>query len=268
MPSELSWKPIGFYRSLMQAAGGGVPLLQAVDLTAAEGLVEPGVALELKARLRRGESLSKAMSLHPDAFPTWQIEILRMGEATGRMDLAFAIVSDILETRRSYWLGLLARLAAPMLILHLSPIILSAPLWASAGFDVYGRAVLSALVRLDLPLLALALSWPWLKNSPLLGRFRRFDSRHRFFISLSSLIRAGIGLDEAIAISCSVSGHPRPDDSGSKESFVDRVARIGVLSGEELGLLRVAEFSGTLDTALGHLAERARQDWMSALKRA
>ncbi len=268
MPSELSLKPVVFYQSLMQAASGGVALLQAIDLAAADGMIEPEIALALKARLRRGESLSQAMSFHPDAFPLWQIEILRMGEATGRMDLALAIVSDILETRRGYWLGLLARLAVPVFLLHLSPIILSAPSWASSGFDVYARTVLSALVRMDLPLLLLALSWPWLKRSPLFGRFRRFDSRHRFFVCLSSLIRAGIALDEAIAISCSASGYPRPGDSGSKESFVDRVARIGVLSGEELGLLRVAEFSGTLDTALGHLAEQARQDWMSALKKA
>ncbi|MBI2386529.1 MAG: type II secretion system F family protein [Elusimicrobia bacterium] len=256
------------YQSLTQAANSGVPILEAIDLLAAEGTLEQEIAFALKARLRRGGSLATAMSHHPGLFPGWQVEIVRMGEATGRMELALAAVSDILETRRLFWLGLLARLATPVFLLHLAPLILEAPLWASAGFDAYWRVVLGALVRMDLLLLALCLSWPWVKDSALLDRFWRFDAKHRFLVCLSALFRAGVSLDEAVAISCAAAGRPRPQEGGSKEAFVDRLARIGVFSGEELGLLRVAEFSGTLDTALGHLADRARQDWVSALKKA
>ncbi len=204
------------------------------------------------------------MARHPDAFPAWQSAIVRMGEASGRMDQAFAIISEILESRRSYWLGLLSRLAAPLLVIHLAPLILNAPLCFSQGFSAYLRAVLKVLLKLYLPVAGLWLAWPWLKESAPLVRFRRFDAKRRFCACLTVLIRAGIPLARAVEISCSAADRPPPpEDWERRETIVDRLAQLGVFSQEELGLLRVAEYSGTVDAALAHLAEQVRSGWQA-----
>jgi len=98
-----------------------------------------------------------------------------------------------------------------------------------------------------------------IKDSAFMSRFRRSDEKRRFCVCLAALIHAGVSLDQAIEISCLAAGRPALEpDLPYKETIVERLTRAKILSQEELGLLTVAELSGTVDTALAHIAESAR----------
>ncbi|MBI4371259.1 MAG: type II secretion system F family protein [Elusimicrobia bacterium] len=256
--NELSLKPLRFYHALAEASQAGLSLLAGVEAASRDGTLSEEVALNLRSRLRRGESLAGAMARFPETFPAWQSAIVRMGETSGRLDLAFVGIGEILERRRAYWLRVMSRLAAPLFILHLAPLILSMPLWVSAGFDAYLRAVLKALAPLDLAILALWFGWPRLQFTAPAVRLRRFDAKLRFCLCLTALVKAGISLTEAVGISCLAADRPPPaQDWEKRQTLVERLTEVGVFSQEELGLLRVAEYSGSVDIALASIAENA-----------
>lgn len=210
--------------------------------------------------------MSQSMRQRPETFPFWQTSIMEVGEATGRLDRSCAMVAEILESRRALWLSLVAASAAAILLLHLSAILMNVPLLVSAGLGAYLAAVLETLARLYVPFAALGLCWPWLKQSRFAARLRRFDEKHLFCACLTSLVQAGIGTAQSIAIAASAVGRDCPPDWESRETMVERLRGLGILSQEELGLLNVAEISGTIDAALLHIAERTREGWKEALR--
>lgn len=244
-----------------------MPIASALELSAEDAL-EPDALRALATRLRRGESLAEAAACFPEAFPSWQVALLRVGDKTGRFDQALGIIAEILEVRRAFWLGLLARLALPLFLLHAGPLILSVPLWVSRGFGAYLSAVCRALLPLDLAIVLFWWQWPRLRDTALFARFARFDLKHRFCVVLSALVGAGIALDEAVALAAAAVGREVPEHLARDGTLVDRLAALDVLSGAELGALRVAEFSGEVDTELALLAGRIREDWAAALKSA
>lgn len=263
--NELSSKSIRFYLGLLEAFHGGLSPLAAVECVG-EATLLPEVRLMLKSRLRRGEALSESMRRHSETFPSWQSAIMQVGETTGRLDRSCAMIVEILESRRALWLSIAAASAAPLLLLHLSAIITHAPLLVSGGLGTYLTALLKTLARIYVPLAALGLCWPRLKQSRFAARFRRFNEKHLFCACLSSLVRAGIGIAQSIAIAASAVGRDCPPDWESRETMTERLRGLGILSQEDLGLLNVAEISGTIDAALLHIAERTRRDWKGALR--
>lgn len=257
-----SRKPLQFYRSLAAASAAGIGLLQGIE--AAGNTLDPELALNLKARLRRGESLADAMTHLPETFPEWESALVRVGETSGRLDLAFSMLSEILERRRNLCLGMLSRIAAPLLLIHLSPFILEAPVLVNQGVAVYSFAVFKILLRLYIPILALFLAWPWMQNSSFMSRFQRFDSKFRFCTCLIIMVKAGIPLNEALAVSCRAANQPAPPaDWEGRETIVERLTRLGIFSQEELSLLQVAEYSGKIEGTLIHIAEQAGTCWQS-----
>lgn len=97
---------IVFARQMYSLMKAGIPIIRAI-----RGLAESTsskslniVLLDLAEQLEKGRSLSVAMASHPKVFSRLIVSIVHVGENTGRLDDAFAQLSDYfeqeMETRR------------------------------------------------------------------------------------------------------------------------------------------------------------------------
>jgi len=100
-----SVKPIDvqlFSRQLYTLMRAGVPILRSLS-----GLIESttnvafaGVITSLKESLEAGRDLSTAMRQHPKVFSPFYVAMVRVGEATGRLDEIFLRMFEHLEFER------------------------------------------------------------------------------------------------------------------------------------------------------------------------
>ena len=91
-----------FSRQLYTLMRAGVPILRSLS-----GLIESTtnaafarVIASLKESLEAGRDLSTAMRQHPEAFSPFYVAMVRVGEATGRLDEIFLRMFDHLEFER------------------------------------------------------------------------------------------------------------------------------------------------------------------------
>lgn len=97
---------IVFARQMYSLMKAGIPIIRAIrglaDTTSSKAL--NGVLLDLAEQLEKGRSLSVALASHPKVFNRLIVSIVHVGENTGRLDDAFAQLSDYfeqeMETRR------------------------------------------------------------------------------------------------------------------------------------------------------------------------
>jgi len=97
---------IVFARQMYSLMKAGIPIIRAIrglaDSTSSKAL--NGVLLDLAEQLEKGRSLSVALANHPKVFNRLIVSIVHVGENTGRLDDAFAQLSDYfeqeIETRR------------------------------------------------------------------------------------------------------------------------------------------------------------------------
>lgn len=91
-----------FSRQLYTLLRAGVPILRAMN-----GLIESTtnpafakVIASVKGSLEAGRDLSTSMRQHPEAFSPFYIAMVRVGEATGRLDDVLLRMFDYMETER------------------------------------------------------------------------------------------------------------------------------------------------------------------------
>jgi len=97
---------IVFARQMYSLAKAGIPIIRAIrglaDSTSSKALNL--VLLDLVEQLEKGRNLSVALASHPKVFNRLIVSIVHVGENTGRLDDAFAQLSDYfeqeIETRR------------------------------------------------------------------------------------------------------------------------------------------------------------------------
>jgi MSHA biogenesis protein MshG len=100
------WQPkvgltelIVFARQMYALMKAGIPIIRAIrglaDSTACKALKH--VLLDLADQLEKGRNLSQAMLSHPKVFNRLIVSIVHVGENTGRLDDAFAQLSDYFE---------------------------------------------------------------------------------------------------------------------------------------------------------------------------
>lgn len=132
------WQPkvgltelIVFARQMYALMKAGIPIIRAIrglaDSTACKALKH--VLLDLAEQLEKGRNLSQAMLSHPNVFNRLIVSIVHVGENTGRLDDAFAQLSDYFEqeqeTRKQikqatrYPTFVLVAIVAAMVILNL-----------------------------------------------------------------------------------------------------------------------------------------------------
>ncbi len=139
---------IVFARQMYALSRAGIPIIRAIrglaDSTSSKALNL--VLLDLADQLEKGRGLSVAMASHPKVFNRLIVSIVHVGENTGRLDDAFAQLSDYfeqeMETRRQikqatrYPSFVLIFLVAAVVILNLFVIPQFANMFARFGAEL------------------------------------------------------------------------------------------------------------------------------------
>lgn len=219
----------------------------------------------LLRRVERGDTLSAAMR-HSRAFPTLVASLVRVGEETGRIDVALSAAArhydQVVQMRSgmlralmypalalltltaavAFWVGyVLPKLA--LLFLSMMPQLPASTRAVLDGADwlrAYWPAVLGVMALL-LVVLPLVLQRPfmrpiadWLKwYAPALGRLERARTANLFFSNLAVMYSAGMTLTRALEVLVS-----EPGNSHFGRKLVGLAARI--VKGESLSQAMLA----------------------------
>lgn len=91
-----------FSRQLYTLMRAGVPILRALTglMSSTANVAFARVIAALKESLESGRDLSTAMRQHPEAFSPFYVAMVRVGEATGRLDEIFLRMFEHLEFER------------------------------------------------------------------------------------------------------------------------------------------------------------------------
>ena len=90
---------IVFSRQMYRLTRAGIPIVRAI-IGLAESTRHPTLARVLRDvadSLRSGRELSASLQLHADVFPEIVVNVVRVGEDTGRLEDAFDSISSYLE---------------------------------------------------------------------------------------------------------------------------------------------------------------------------
>jgi len=96
----------------------GVPLLECLDLLANEinSLRLKQVLLIVREKVEGGSFLAQALSLYPDIFPPVYVNLVEVGESTGRLDESLAQLAKYLEKQNQLRTKIISSLAYPALL--------------------------------------------------------------------------------------------------------------------------------------------------------
>ncbi len=292
-----------FVRSLAVLLAARLPILDALRVIAAEkdrGAIYD-VCSELQKRVEAGMSLANALKEIPESFPTMMVSLVGAGERAGNLDVTLQAFANYLENQERLRAKLRGMMAYPLTVFLLAVglviVLLVFVLPALQGIFQSFRGTLPLPSRILLGMKAVLLEDPWLPAAvvalgggavwlvagvpsirsawtkfllviPFLGRTLRAMETGRFAFSLSTLLKGGVPLEEALLLTERTVKNPL---------FADAVhrAREGILQGRSLvgllgetpvfpptaiQLIRAGEQTGNLPQMLDHLATMFREE--------
>jgi type IV pilus assembly protein PilC len=100
---------------------GGVPMAQTLEIVSqtVDNAVYEELLRDISNNVRQGEPLSKAMSKHPDYFPTLVPQMLAVGEVTGQVDEIFTRVAALYGRELDDTISNMTELIQPVLMVGL-----------------------------------------------------------------------------------------------------------------------------------------------------
>jgi MSHA biogenesis protein MshG len=224
---------IFFCRQMFSICKGGLALHRGVR-TLAQSVRNPALRTalsDLRRQIEEGRTLSEAMNAHRKIFPALMVNLVRVGESTGRLDQAFAELQRNLEleheTRRRmkaavrYPILVVVALMIALAIVTLFVIPVFAGVFANFGAELpWMTRVLMATSEWALSwwpfaavtIMAIALaarSWlrtdrgaelwgRWSLGIPLFGQILLKATLARFARTLAMCMRSGIVLDQGV----------------------------------------------------------------------
>jgi type II secretory pathway component PulF len=225
---------VEFFLQLSLQLRAGIPLLTALtNETTESGSVPFRRAMtDLAERVQSGQCLSEAMAAHPRLFPKMAINVIRSGEASGKLSESCHQVRLYLEWQERMSADVRQALSYPCFILVCSLIFavmvftfvipkfskllaeLNVPLpgitqlvmglsqfmvqhWLLLLISTFGLGVMCKLSIRFSPSVAYAADWMKMKT-PILGKLYHMIGLSRFARNLSSIYQAGIPLIEAL----------------------------------------------------------------------
>ncbi|MBZ0069614.1 MAG: type II secretion system F family protein [Thiobacillus sp.] len=266
-------KPIDiqlFSRQLYTLMRSGVPILRSLS-----GLIESSTSValakvirSLKESLEAGRDLSSAMRQHPEAFSPFYVAMVRVGEATGRLDEIFLQMFNHMEFEREtrsrikealrYPSFVLIAMVVAVAIINVFVIPAFAKVYAGMGADLplmtkilmessrltiaYGWHLLAVVVlavftfRIWSASGSGRLTWDRFKmRIPLTGTIVLKSTLARFARTLSLSLKSGIPAAQALSVVAEVT------DNAWVASRVEQM-RNGIERGESV--LRTAQTAG------------------------
>ena len=143
---------IFFTSQLAAVIGAGVNLVEGLADIEAQAVKAPlkAIVSDVRRGVERGLSLSSALERHPKAFGDLYVNIVRAGEATGRVDKALDDLVQQLEWQEATRTRVREAAAYPLLIVGLLTVLLT----VLVGFTIprFARVYQSVNANIELPL--------------------------------------------------------------------------------------------------------------------
>lgn len=229
---------IFFTKQLSVLLRSGVPLVDALSLLVeqSEGKLKT-VTVALRDGIKEGRSLADGMAFYPKIFETLYVQLVRAGEASGRLELILERLTQYLERRAELNRKIRGALTQPIIQLVVIGIVVIGLLkfvvpqleavFAESGkqLPLPTRIVLSMSYVLQhywilmfAGLIAIYVGYRFWKASPSGARkldilklhipqvkyFARMGAVVRFSRTLGMLLEGGVNLDESLDIVCKI----------------------------------------------------------------
>jgi type IV pilus assembly protein PilC len=299
-----------FSRQLAVFVKAGISIMEALEVIAEETtdkLLQRAI-FDMIERLQAGDTFASAAAAHPEAFPNYYIGILSSAELTGNLDSVLDQLADYLDrdiearskvTSAMVYPSVVAVMAV-IVVIVLATFVMPKFVTFFASFN----AKLPLPTRMLLSVSNFVSHWWWaiaavviavvvgailLRRSrggkawldsmilklPILGDLVRTAIIERICRILSSMIKAGVALPDAMRVTAESSNnavyrdglsHVR-DQMMEGEGLAEPLSRTGLFPGAARQMFRVGEETGTLDAQLATAASFYDRELDVKLKR-
>ena len=282
-----------FSRQMGVFMKAGIPIMEALEviqIETTEKLMKK-VINEMVDALRAGDTFAAAAASHPEAFPNFYIGILESAELTGNLDTVLDQLADYIERDVEARSTLTSALIYPAVVFCMSigvvivlatfvmprfvvffkslhaklPLPTRMLLSASNAFSTYWYAILTVLIAIVVGFVAMrrsakgrAMLDSLILKLPVLGLLVQAAVLERVCRVLSSMLKAGVDLPQAMAVTAEASnnavyrnglGHIR-EQMMEGQGLAGPLADTNIFPGAAKQMFRVGEETGTLDVQL------------------
>jgi type IV pilus assembly protein PilC len=282
-----------FSRQMGVFMKAGIPIMEALEviqLETTEKLMKKVIS-EMVDALRAGDTFAAAAASHPEAFPNFYIGILESAELTGNLDTVLDQLADYIERDVEARSTLTSALIYPAVVFCMSigvvivlatfvmprfvvffkslhaklPLPTRMLLSASSAFSTYWYAILAVLIAIVVGFVSMrrsdkgrALLDSLILKLPVLGLLVQAAVLERVCRVLSSMLKAGVDLPQAMAVTAEASnnavyrnglGHIR-EQMMEGQGLAGPLADTNIFPGAAKQMFRVGEETGTLDVQL------------------
>ncbi len=131
-----------FAATLSTLISGGLPIIQSLEAAGAVvgNIVYKNIISQTQDRVKRGEKISFTFDKYPEFFPPLFVQMVVIGERTGRLEDALTNVKDFYQKEVERGLETMIRLIEPIMIIFLGLIV--AGLVGSILAPLYGIGVM------------------------------------------------------------------------------------------------------------------------------
>jgi type IV pilus assembly protein PilC len=282
-----------FSRQLSVFVRAGIPIMEALEVISAETpdkQMKKALA-DMIDRIQAGDTFASAAAAHPEAFPNYYIGMLTSAELTGNLDVVLDQLADYIDRdieARGKITGamiypavvavmavlvvvVLATFVMPKFVVFFKSFNAQLPLptrmllSASNFVSTYWWALLGGILAVTAGFIALRRSRggkAWLDSVilklPVLGDLVRTAIIERVCRILSSMIRAGVALPDAMRVTAESSNNAVYRDGLNTvreemmegRGLAEPLAQTGLFPGAARQMFRVGEETGTLDAQL------------------
>ena len=282
-----------FSRQLGVFMKAGIPIMEALEviqLETTEKLMKK-VLNEMIDDLRSGDTFAAAAKSHPEAFPTFYVGILESAELTGNLDTVLNQLADYIErdvearstlTSALIYPGVVACMSVGVVVvlatfvmprfvvffnsLHAKLPLPTRMLLSASGFvSHYWYAILAVIISVVVGFVAMRRSESGramldgiILKLPVLGLLVQAAILERICRVLSSMLRAGVDLPQAMSVTADASNNAVfrnglnqiREQMMEGQGLADPLAATGIFPGAAKQMFRVGEETGTLDTQL------------------
>lgn len=155
-----------FFRQLATMVGASLSLDRAVA-TAGTGILAQ--APEMAKRIVGGDSMSACFARYPPLFSHYEVQLLKVGEASGTLDDQLKILATELEVSYRMRQSLTSKLVYPVLVAHMAIFVPPIVVLITRGPADYARLTLGMLIPIYVVLGSL---WLLYRLSSTVGGFR------------------------------------------------------------------------------------------------
>jgi type IV pilus assembly protein PilC len=282
-----------FSRQMGVFMKAGIPIMEAlevIELETTEKLMKK-VIVEMVDALRAGDTFAAAAASHPEAFPNFYVGILESAELTGNLDTVLDQLADYIERDVEARSTLTSALIYPAVVFCMSigvvivlatfvmprfvvffkslhaklPLPTRMLLSASSAFSTYWYAILAVIIAVVVGFVSMrrsdkgrALLDSFILKLPVLGLLVQAAVLERVCRVLSSMLKAGVDLPQAMAVTAEASnnavyrnglGHIR-EQMMEGQGLAAPLAETKIFPGAAKQMFRVGEETGTLDVQL------------------